>query len=408
MPFLYSLGIFMYGVAMRIASVFHPKAKLWVRGRRAFFSNLPEKNKRETYWFHCASLGEFDQALPVMEEIKKSKPTVFLLVTFYSPSGFLHYHTRNHQADYVCYLPLDTKSNARNFISHFRPVNTFFVKYEFWGNFIFEAKRSGSKVYSISAIFRPNQLFFRNIGSYFQSILGQFDHFFLQNKESADLLSSIGIDRFTVTGDTRFDRVLKNKLNLITNPLIEAFSGNDEIFIIGSSWPEDEDILIPLINNRTIGRKVIIAPHDVSENHIRQITRKLEVPFQLYSQLEAGKSGHDETVLIIDSIGQLTNAYYFGSFAYVGGGFSGNLHNILEPAVFGLPVIFGPKHSRFPEAQMFVTSGIGFSVKNLEEFIQYFVHVEQSLENLKNKTIELVEHQAGASLKIMKYLDRHE
>lgn len=407
MHLFYNISILFYGSLLRIASLFHPKAKLWIHGRRHFFSNLPDISKKKIYWFHCASLGEFDQALPVINLIKERDPSIFILVTFFSPSGFLHYHKRNHRADYVCYLPLDTSSNARKFVTHFCPEKVFFVKYEFWANYIFEVKKSGAKLYSISAIFRPDHRFFKKSAYFFHKVLNQFDFFFVQNTSSGKLLKSIGIVHFQITGDTRFDRVIENKNNLQKNNLLDQFLSNEKAFIIGSSWPTDEDLIIPLINEGLITEKTIIAPHDVSEGHISQIISKLRVPFIRYSELEKGKEFNDEKILLLDTIGNLANAYFYGSYAYVGGGFSGSLHNILEPAVFGLPVIFGPKHTRFPEGQLFINEGIGFSIQTREELIETLRKIKSNQEELKLKTANFVNSQTGASSKILNYLEKN-
>ncbi len=401
MHILYNIGIIIYGCLLRFSSLFHDKAKLWVSGRKDLFKKLPTVSNQKTYWFHCASLGEFDQALPVINLLKEQDSSVYIVVTFFSPSGYLHFHKRNHKADYVCYLPLDTPSNAKKFVTHFSPEKTFFVKYEFWANYIFEVKKSGGKLYSISALFRQDQCFFKKSGSFFRTILKQFDLFYVQNKVSADLLQSIGISNYEITGDTRFDRVIENKNNLQGNPILQNFLGGEKAFIVGSSWPEDEDLVIPLINNGTIIEKIIIAPHDVSEIHIQNIIKKLQFPFIRYSELEKNNHFKDEKIIILDTIGNLANAYSYGSYAYVGGGFSGSLHNILEPAVFGLPVIFGPKHKRFPEAEMFIELGIGFSIQTTDELKSIINKIKMNKAELKSKTIHFVNQQAGASLKIV-------
>ena len=239
MHLLYSIGIQLYGVAIRVASLFNPKAKKWLDGRKDWEKDLPTLKDKNVIWFHCASLGEFDQGLPLMEKIKTHSSDCFLLVTFFSPSGFEHYHKREHPADHVCYLPLDTPRNAKKFIQHFAPTQTFFVKYEFWGNYILEAKKGGSKLYAISGLFRANQRFFKWYGGFFRTILKQFDHFFVQNEASKTLLSTIGLDNVTVSGDSRFDRVIENRKRAKTNELLEAFKGDDQLVIIGSSWPAD-------------------------------------------------------------------------------------------------------------------------------------------------------------------------
>ena len=402
MNLLYSLGIGFYGGILWIAQFFNPKAKSWILGRKHFWEKLPNVENREIYWFHCASLGEFDQGLPMMNLIKEHNPAIYILVTFFSPSGFENYHKRKNSADFVCYLPLDKKSNARQFIQHFKPQKVFFIKYEFWTNYIYEAKKSNAKIYSISALFRPEHRFFKWYGNQFRETLRKIDFFFVQNQSSLELLQSIGINQAMLTGDTRFDRVIENKANVQTDSIIEAFIQNKKAFVIGSSWPEDEDLLKNLILN--CGYPVIIAPHDISENHLLQIEKKFENETIRYSNWTVNST---KKILLIDSIGKLANAYSYGQIAFIGGGFSGNLHNILEPAVFGLPVIFGPKHKRFPEAQTFIDAGIGFSVTDEETLRFAFNNIIQNQENLKIKTTDLVLASQGATQKIIDFLEKN-
>ena len=404
MKVLYNIGIYAYGLALLTLSLFHKKAKRWIKGRRNYFKSLPKITSKNVYWFHCASLGEFDQALPVMNAFKEKNSSVFILVTFFSPSGFEHYNKREHQVDFACYLPLDTKRNASRFIKHFSPKKVFFVKYEFWANYIFEAKKNNAKLFSISSIFRKDQYYFRPKASFFPSILKQFDYFFVQNKESLELLNSIGIKKCIVSGDTRFDRVIENKKKLITNDIIKGFKNNKPTLVIGSSWFSDESILIPIINKQLFDFNFIIAPHDISENHIQQIIKKINVPFIRYTNISKSLQNQNANVLILDSIGQLANAYQYGDIAYIGGGFSGKLHNILEPSVFGLPVIFGPKHNRFPEASFFLEKKIAKSIHDEKELINAIKEFGTSFPVLKKEIINLVDKQKGAASKIEKFV----
>jgi 3-deoxy-D-manno-octulosonic-acid transferase len=401
MHFLYNIGILSYGLLISIFSLFNSKAKKWKDGRKDFFNNIPSFENVKLFWFHCASLGEFDQALPVINKIKTDNPEIFILVTFFSPSGYEHYNKRKHHADYVCYLPLDTPKNAKKFIHHFKPDKVFFVKYEFWANYIFEAKKSGAKLFSISSIFRPNQRFFSSY--FFSKILLQFDYFFVQNYESKELLKSIDINNIEITGDTRFDRVIENKNNLEKNIIIDQFKNNQPLWVIGSSWPVDETILYENINS--INSKIIIAPHDISDKHITLIINNLKCSFIKYSEIKTSKDLSEIKVLILDTIGHLANAYYYGDFAYVGGGFTGSLHNILEPAVFGLPIIFGPKHKKFPEAELFLKNDVAFEVENSEDIsiiINKFLN--EDLSKFKNKIQEIVALNKGASEKIVQQI----
>ncbi len=400
MNWLYTLGIRFYGMILWIAQFFVPKAKSWIEGRKNFWSRLPDVQHKDVYWFHCASLGEFDQGLPLMNRLKAENPNLFLLVTFFSPSGFEHYHKRQHAADFVCYLPLDTRSNARKFIRHFKPSHVFFVKYEFWTNYIAEAKNSGAKVYSVSALFREDHRFFKWYGGQFRETLRQIDYFFVQNQSSLQLLKSIGIGNAVLCGDTRFDRVIENRKNVQPDEKIKRFLNEKKAFVVGSCWPEDESLLQNLIL-KEIGLPVIMAPHDISENHLLQIEKRFGDHIVRYSQWN-GEMG--KRILLIDSIGKLANAYSYGKIAYVGGGFSGGLHNILEPAVFGLPVIFGPRHKRFPEAQTFIDAGVGFAVSTEQELNQAWSFILAHEAELSIKTENLVKESTGATEKILDFL----
>jgi 3-deoxy-D-manno-octulosonic-acid transferase len=404
MHFLYNLGIRFYSIFILIASFFNPKAKEWIDGRKNFFKRLPELKNDNIYWFHCASLGEFDQALPVINLLKEKDSSIFILVTFFSPSGYLHFHKRKHQADFVCYLPSDTPKNAKKFIAYFNPKKVFFVKYEFWANYIFEAKKNKTQLFSLSAIFREKQHFFKPQGRFFRKVLRQFDFFYVQDNHSKKLLLSIGIDQSIVSGDTRYDRVLENKNQLEPNLILEDFLKGEKAFIIGSSWPEDEQIILPFINSDQINQKVIIAPHDISEKHVDEISNELTVKHIRFTSLLKGTKITDEKVIIIDTIGHLTNAYNYGNIAYVGGGFSGSLHNILEPTVFGLPVIFGPKFSKFPEAQTFIDFGNGFSINDSDSFLNTYIEVFQNYSATQEKTFEIIQLNKGASLKVINHL----
>lgn len=401
MRFLYGIGVQGYGLAIRIASLFNKKARLWVKGRSDWRSSLPVLENRKVIWFHCASLGEFDQGLPLMQRIRKEQPDAYLLVTFFSPSGMQHYHKRQHPADHVMYLPLDSRRNARDFVKHFQPEISFFVKYEFWSNYIFEAKKKGSRIFNVSGIFRENHRFFKSYGGFFRETLRQFDWFFVQNESSLELLKKIRIENVSVVGDARFDRVIENSKQRIPNPIIESFCANEETFIIGSSWPKDEALLKAWITS--FSGKVLIAPHSIDQTHLNEL--KQIFPTAEFYTNSAEKNVLPDRILILDTIGQLANAYAYGDFAYVGGGFSGSLHNILEPAVFGLPVIFGPKHSRFPEAQQFIDQGIGFSVQNSDELVAAVLHIQQSKAELKEKTRKFVEANTGASDRIWAHVN---
>lgn len=399
MHFLYNIGIFFLGVGIRIYALFNSKTKRWLTGRKGWENKLPKTNYKTVIWFHCASLGEFDQGLPLMWEFRKENPDSFILVTFFSPSGMEHYHKRKHPADHVCFLPLDSVSNAHYFVNHFKPKYSCFIKYEFWSNYILEAKKANSEVYNISGIFRKNHRFFKWYGSFFRKTLNAFDWFFVQNDESAELLQSIAIKKLSIVGDSRYDKVYETKINHTPNEKIARFCGDQRVFIIGSSWPKDEEILIPVINK--LSCKVIIAPHNVDEKHVAGITTGLS---RSYARFTDDSIPAETDVLILDTIGHLSSAYYFGALAYVGGGFSGSLHNILEPAVFGMGVIFGPKHSRFPEANHFIKNGFGFDVSTSDELKHRIEYVLENKETIDQKAEVFVDGNRGASDKMYKQI----
>lgn len=396
MKLLYVAGIRFYAFVLRIASLFHPKAKDWVAGRKQLWKSLPNVSEKEVFWFHCASLGEFDQGLPVMNLLRKEQPNAFILVTFFSPSGYNHYHKRTNSVDFVCYIPLDTAKNAKRFVRHFKPKSAFFIKYEFWTNHILQLKKNNAKIYSISTSLRASQHYFKGYGGFFRNTLKQFDYFFAQNQTTVNLLNSIDVKNVLLTGDTRFDRVIENKQLLTENSLIKKFVGNSpSVFIAGSTWQKDEELLSELIHSNRF-EKYIIAPHNVDEAHIQTLLKTIQQPVSRYSLGET-----ESNILVIDTIGQLASAYSYASIAYVGGGFSGNLHNILEPAIFGIPVVFGPKFSRYPEAQSFIDEGIGFSVSTQEELNTELDFLMQNRAQLAEKSIQFVEKNRGASKKIM-------
>lgn len=403
---LYNLGIRFYGALISIASLWNTKAKKWLSGRKNWEKCLPTiPDERQVIWFHCASMGEYDQGLPVMEKLKERDPSVFLLVTFFSPSGYEFLKDKS-IGDHTCYLPLDTPNNANNFVSHFKPIWVFFVKYEFWLNYIDACKSNRVSIYGLSAVFQSNQRFFKWYAGRFRNMIGKFEHFFLQNEESAEVLKSKGYSHYTVTGDTRFDRVVERTKKDYSNKIISSFVNiNEPTLVVGSSWPKDEELIIPFINKEAQRIKAIIAPHEVHESHINDIIGALEVPFQRYTALDNGEQLADNTrVIILDCIGVLAFAYKYGSMAYVGGGFGSGLHNILEPAAFGLPVVFGPNYSKFPEAGRFINEKIGISIRTveeLEEAIEVFLN-----QSSKEKVKKFISNQCGATSKVIEYLTK--
>ena len=371
---------------------------MWVDGRSNYFDRVPAISNKQVIWFHCASLGEFDMALPLMKKIKEYKPYAFILTSFFSPSGMKHYHKRRHCVDLAVYLPVDTPSNAKRFIAHFNPQTAFFVKYEFWPNFILEAKKNHIQLFSICTLLRKEQRFFKWYGSFFRKALNLFDFFYVQNENTLNLLKKIGIQNSLVTGDLRFDRVLENKESLVKNQRIEDFLKGDKAIVVGSSWPDDEEIIVPyMLKNPHL--KFIIAPHNVNEHFISKIEQSLKDMTCRFTD-----NNNDKNIMILNTIGHLSSAYYAGKIAYVGGGFSGKLHNILEPAVFGLPVIFGPKYTKFPEAIDFVEHGFGFSVKNETDFENVLNLLASKSQELSEKIHEYINEKKGAADKILNHI----
>jgi 3-deoxy-D-manno-octulosonic-acid transferase len=400
--FFYNLSIRAYGSAVRIASLFNPKAKKWVVGRKNFFKNLPDVNGKNVVWFHCASLGEFEQGRPIIEAWKKKYPTDFVLITFFSPSGY-EVRKNYEQADFCCYLPLDTPSNAKKFITHFHPKKAFFVKYEFWLNYIREAQVIDSELYSISTLLRKNHRFFKWYGGIFRRELKHFHHFFVQDENTRDLLNSISIEQVTIVGDTRYDRVYDRVLEKNTNPLLDQWiNTTDAVLVIGSSWKEDEELLLPLLNKADLFDKIILAPHEVGSDNVNRIISLLGLPYEKYTRAEKNEQiTTAANVLILDCIGVLADAYQYGTIAYIGGAFRTGLHNILEPATFGLPVIFGPNHAKFPEAQQFIDAGIGKSVQTKDELQHAMESYIKNIEQEAPKVKAFVAANIGAREKIM-------
>lgn len=363
MRLLYNLGIYIYNLLVWIAANFNEKAALFAKGRKNQFATLQSKidPSARYIWFHVASLGEFEQGRPLMERIKCEHPDYKIILTFFSPSG---YEVRKNydKADIVCYLPMDTPGNARRFVDMVHPVMAVFVKYEFWCNYLDDLKQANVPTYLVSAIFRPSQLFFKWYGGWYRKVLHNFSHLFVQDDDSVSLLKGIGISEVSVAGDTRFDRVLAIAQSAKDLPVVKAFKGESApVLVAGSSWPKDEDLLIDYFNSHSF--KMILAPHEVDEAHIQEIIGKLKRPYIRYT----GASEEDAAqadCLIIDGIGYLSSVYRYGELAYIGGGFGVGIHNILEPAVYGMPVIFGPNYHNFREAVEMEKAGGAFSINS--------------------------------------------
>ncbi len=379
MKFLYNFFILVYYLSIKIASLFNAKAKLWVLGRKNIFEHLQSTFKdasSEIIWFHCASLGEFEQARPIIESIRKHETKYKILLTFFSPSG---YEIRKNyaQADYIYYLPIDTIGNARKWIEIIKPSKVFFVKYEFWFNYLNELKRKEIPTYLVSGIFRDDHYFFKWYGGWFVKQLSCFTHFYLQDEKSISLLKSKGITNTTLAGDTRFDRVNDIANSIKTFPIVEQFKKNTPVLIMGSSWKEDETVISEINLNEY---KVILAPHEIDESHIQSIIQLFSKRKILrYSQANSDNVS-EANMLIIDNIGMLSSLYQYGAIAYIGGGFGKGIHNILEAATFGLPVLFGPNYNKFNEAKELIQLGGGFTFSNTLE-------LEKTMKLLHDKII---------------------
>jgi 3-deoxy-D-manno-octulosonic-acid transferase len=368
MRLLYIIGIRFFSMAVALASVFNEKAKLLFHGRKEIWQKLEAlKNESSVVWIHCASLGEFEQGRPVIEALRQQCPEKKILLTFFSPSG---YEVRKNYdlADVVCYLPSDTRQNARRLLNVVAPEVAIFVKYEFWPNLFMELTARQVPLYSISSIFREKQLFFKWYGGWFKKALRAVRKFFVQDETSGKLLKSIGFDKFVLAGDTRFDRVTAIVEAATDVPVARKFSDNAEMVIVaGSTWPADEDVLVRYINQAPKGVKMIMAPHEVHEAHVREIENKLMVPSFRFTQSE-GVDVNYARVMIVDTIGLLSAIYRYGHVAWIGGGFGKGIHNTLEAATYGIPVFFGPRYHKFKEARDLLAWGGGFSFDNYNDF----------------------------------------
>lgn len=377
MLFLYNLIIILASQIVKLVALFSPKMKLFVDGRKEVFSILKSKinPNDKTIWFHAASLGEYEQGLPVIEKIKAQYPNHKIVVTFFSPSGY-EVRKNNTVADATVYLPLDTKSNAQKFIKAINPELVFFIKYEYWPNYLNELKKQNIKTYLISGIFRENQAFFKWYGGFYRNALKTFEYFFVQNESSKNLIQSIGFNNVKISGDTRFDRVVSILERDNSLDFIEQFKDKKTTIVIGSSWPKDENLLVNFINNASDEIKFIIAPHNIKSEQIANLKSQITKSTILFSEnLETrhALSLKEKNVFIIDTIGILTKIYSYADIAYVGGGFGNpGVHNILEPATFGVPIIIGPNYSHFAEATALVRQEGCISISNQNELNDAF------------------------------------
>lgn len=414
---IYNIVIYFVLWGIAIASLFNEKVRKMWRGEREAFKILKQKvdPNAKYIWFHAASLGEFEQGRPLMERIRKEYPQYKILLTFYSPSG---YEVRKNYegADIICYMPVDTRLNAIRFLRLVRPVMAFFIKYEFWSNFLHILKHRNIPTYSVSSIFREDQVFFKWYGRNYAGVLKCFTRFFVQNEESKRLLEGIGITAVDVVGDTRFDRVLQIKEAAKRLPICEAFRTgvassqsadvphhDFKVFVAGSSWPPDENIFIPFFNEHKDWR-LLIAPHVIAEEHLKLILSLIKDKKVVRYTQTTPEEAAEADVLIIDCFGLLSSMYNYGDVAYIGGGFGVGIHNTLEAAVWNMPVIFGPNNKKFQEAQGLLKSGGGFEINTYEDFsglMNSLMNDEAFLKQAGDKAGAFVAHLAGATDKVL-------
>ena len=401
MLLLYRFGLSIFYILMKFASLWHPKAKLWVSGRQNWEKELRKKVGKieSSVWFHFASLGEFEQGRPVLEALKKAEPETNIIISFFSPSGY-EIHKNYPLALAVCYLPLDTTNNATTFIEIIKPKYAVFTKYEYWFYFFRTLHQKHIPLYLISGIFRKNQAFFKCYGGFYRQMLSFITYFFVQNEESKTLLNSLGITQVSVNGDTRFDRVAENAKNKKELKEIEAFCGSSKVLVAGSTWPADEELLNTIIESYP-NWKFISAPHEIAEANLQRLEEQLLGKTIRYSNLEVHKLTLPQ-VLIIDNIGLLSSLYAYGTIAYIGGGFGKGIHNTLEAAAFGLPVIFGPNYQKFQEAKDLIELKAGFSISNQVELNDCFKLLQSDTHKEAGKQAKAyVDEHTGATAQIL-------
>jgi 3-deoxy-D-manno-octulosonic-acid transferase len=402
----YRTGIYLYFIAIVIASLFNSKAKEWLKGRRLQKNDLKNKLPRaKRIWFHFASLGEFEQGRVLLENIQLQYPHYKFVISFFSPSGYLI--RKNYAlAEKVYYLPLDSAANAKLFLDHINPDLIFFNKYEYWFHYIQEAKNRNIPLFVSSVIFRKEQVYFKWYGSFQRNILRLVNYFFLQNSKSQHLLQSININNADVCGDTRFDRVYEHSLNPKNDEVIAAFCAGQKIFVAGSTWPKDESILLEL-KPKLNGFKMILVPHEISDSHINQLSKLCGDDAILYTDCINKEVPKNKSILIVNTIGLLNSIYKQASYCYIGGGFGAGIHNTLEAAVYGKPIFFGPKYQKFEEAKDLINAKAAFSIQHVDELNSIIQQMETSHE-LYNTTCDIskkyVMNNKGATEKILNFL----
>jgi 3-deoxy-D-manno-octulosonic-acid transferase len=404
MKVLYNIGILLFTAAAYLISPFSSRASLWVKGRKHWADKIADQIKHgdKVIWIHCASLGEFEQGRPVIEAIKNKMPAFKVMLTFFSPSGY-EIRKNYKYADCISYLPSDTPGNVGKFIALVQPQIVIFVKYEFWNNYISALYENKIPLYLISGIFRPGQHFFKWYGAFFRNMLRKFEKIFVQDQQSCDLLTGIGIEKVSVAGDTRFDRVIQIAGAARAIPQIEQFRGTEKLFLAGSSWKQDEEIITEYINSFPDRMKWIFAPHEIDKSNIERLEKLVKVKsvrFSEYSEVSA-----DARVLIIDNIGMLSSAYRYAYIAAVGGGFGKGIHNILEPASWGIPIIFGPRYCNFREAVDLLKNGGAKTFLNFDDFkrnLDLWLSDEKIYAVSAATTSKYVKENAGATEIIIK------
>jgi len=411
MLLLYNFGIRIYEFLILISQPFNQKARSWISGRKNLFSRISDEiDPAFSYnWFHFASLGEFEQGRPVMEELKRQHPAEKIVITFFSPSG---YELRKNYtgAEHIYYLPIDTKNNAKRFIELVRPKVAIFTKYEYWFHYFNELNKKNVPLYIISGVYLESQPFFKWYGGFNRRILQLVSHFFVQDAHSKQLLAGLGRENVTVSGDTRFDRVAENSVSPKQFAEVEAFCGTKKVFVAGSTWPDDEKILAELVKDYPEW-KFIIAPHEIKEEKLKTLTDLLPQDAAVrYSAIRGGITeniSNQKTVLIIDNIGMLSSLYQYGQIAYIGGGFGVGIHNTLEAAAFGIPVLFGPNYQRFLEAKALLKNGGGFTLGNEKELkdIMLILQDENKRNEAGSAAGNFVQNNKGATPSIMKFLN---
>ena len=414
MKLLYDVFIFLYPLGVRFLSFFNSKAADWIDGRKGVFESLQsfvDGEERRIIWMHCSSLGEFEQGLPVLEKLKATYPDYRLVVSFFSPSGY-RVRKSHPLPDYVTYLPMDSKKNAERFLKILDPALVIFIKYEYWNYYLERLAKTGVPTLMVSAIFRPDQIFFKPKGYFYRRMLECFSHFFVQDQRSKDLLHSIDMKICcTVSGDTRFDRVIDIYNNRKAFPIIEQFKGACEVIVAGSTWKEDDNHLHRLIKHLPPSVKLIIAPHNITGGDIDRCLKLYPDPV-LYSENELAFNNNlplkEGRTLIIDNMGMLSSIYYYADVAYIGGGFGrGGIHNTLEAAIYGVPVIFGPVYDKYKEAIELIENAGAFSVHDLaslEAMMQLLLTNKTFLQKVGDKARDYVQDRAGASNKVLDFV----